>query len=527
MKPPLKRLFVVGSGPAGVSVSMALLKRGLPVTMLDVGRAIEPDLAQEIVEMRGKSFLSEKDLIQLKGGVEAGMSGVDEKKLFGSSFVNGCSDHFRLEKSNASLYLSFAKGGLSNLWGRNLMPLCRDDMRDWPLAEDALDHYYKRVLDYVPLAGRDDFLGQLLPLYTTSPGPMVLSGQADQLDKYFHRHAKDLKDKGFTFGQSRLAACFDGSWKRSDECRRCGLCLYGCIYENLYTSLWTLDELCGNKSFTYSSGYMVDFIEKSHDGLIIHAIKESDRSPVAFEADKVFIAAGAVASTRIVLKSKKMYNVPVNFKVSDYYILPSLTLFSKKNVVEEALNTCCQYYLQLNDRQIDSRLITMQVYTYNDYYYKAIKKALGIFFPFFQRPVRFLLDRFVVVLCYLHSDNSAHMKFCLKDDDLLQVTGINNPESQRIVSRLKRRLWKSFGKTGLFPLPFLGREQKIGLSVHFGASLPMSDVAAGLHTDIYGGVDGLDGLHVVDAAVFPAIPATSPTFVIMANAYRIGAEVEV
>jgi hypothetical protein len=55
----------------------------------------------------------------------------------------------------------------------------------------------------------------------------------------------------------------------------------------------------------------------------------------------------------------------------------------------------------------------------------------------------------------------------------------------------------------------------------------MSEEASGLQTDRFGRVQGLEGLHVVDAAAFPSIPATSPTFVIMANAYRIGMEVEI
>ena len=408
-----------------------------------------------------------------------------------------------------------------------MMILCEDDMRDWPLHPDALDQYYSRVLEYVPLAGKKDRLEQLLPLHTSTPGYMKLSGQAEKLDKRLHLHSEYLEDQGFSFGQSRLAACFDGSWGRSDKCRQCGLCLYGCIYSDLYTAAWTLDDLCQNENFTYLSGHMVDYLERGQNDLAVYTIKEADSSSVVFRADKVFLAAGSVASTRIVLKSKKMYNVPVNFKVSDYYILPTFTLFSKSNVVDEALNTCCQYYIQLNDCVVDSRLITMQVYTYNDYYYKAFKKAAGIFFPLLRRPIHWLLDRFVVVLCYLHSDNSAHMQFCLKENDLLEVVGVNNPESQKIAQRLKWKLWKSIGKTGLVPFPFLGREQKIGLSVHFGASLPMSKNANGLHTDTFGGVDGLDGLHVVDAAAFPAIPATSPTFVIMANAYRIGAEVKI
>ena len=517
----------MGSGPAGVSVSMALLNRGLRVTMLDVGRTMENGLSEEISRFRAKSSLSKEDIDRLKGGVEVDVSGVEEKKLFGSSYVNKPSDHFRVEKRNSSFYLSFAKGGLSNLWGRLMMPLSRDDMQDWPLPKEVMERYYRRVLQYVPLAGRKDRLERLLPLYTLNPGPQEFSEQARKLDKHLHRHVEDLEKQGFFFGQSRLAACFDGSLARSDKCTRCGLCLYGCVYDDLYTSAWTVDELCKNKNFRYLSGYVVDFIEKGLDGLTIHAKKDNDGSAASFRADKVFLAAGSMASTRIVLKSKKMYNIPVDFKVSDFYILPSFTLFSKRNVVEEELNTCCQYFLQLKDRNVDSRLINLQVYTYNDYYYKAFKKAAGFLFPILQWPIRWLLNRFVVLFCYLHSENSSHLQLSLQDDDLLKVVGLRNPESRKILRRLKRKLWKFSGKTGLIPLPFFNGEQEIGYSVHFGASLPISESANGLNTDIFGSVDGLDGLHVVDAAVFPSIPATSPTFVIMANAYRIGMEVDI
>lgn len=523
----MKTLFVIGSGPAGVSVSMALLKRGFNVTMLDVGRTMEKEIVEDISRLRAKSVLSKEDINHLKGGVEVDVSGVDEKKVLGSSYANKPSDHFRVGKVNSRFYLSFAKGGLSNLWGRLMMPLCQEDAQDWPLPEGAMEQYYSRVLEYVPLAGRKDRLDRLLPLYTSNPGPQQFSEQAKKLDKHLHRHVEDLENQGFFFGQSRLAACFDGSLDRSDKCRKCGLCLYGCIYDNLYSSAWTVDELCRNKNFTYLSGYLVDYIEKGSAKLVIHAKKDADGSAATFTADKVFLAAGSMASTRVVLKSKKIYNVPVDFKVSDFYILPSLTLFSKRNVIEEELNTCCQYFLQLEDKNIASRLINLQVYTYNDYYFKAFKKAAGIFFPILQWPIRWLLNRFVVIFCYLHSDNSAQLKLCLNDDDLLQVEGLRNSESRKILKRLKLKLWKSFAKTGLIPFPFFRGEQEIGYSVHFGASLPISPKANGLNTDIFGRVDGLDGLHVVDAASFPSIPATSPTFVIMANAYRIGTEVEI
>ena len=522
----MKKIIVIGSGPAGVSVSMALLKRGMQVTMLDVGRNIEENHGNVLAAIRAKNSLTDYDKSRIMGSVEVDVSGVEEKKLFGSTYVNRLNDRFRIVQKNAWFYLSFAKGGLSNLWGRLLMPLSQQDLKDWPISGEVLAKYYKHVLEYVPLSGRKDRLERLLPLHTSAPLPHEFSDQAIKLDQRFHRYAEYLEKRGFSFGQSRLAACFDGSLERSDKCRRCGLCLYGCVYDNLYTSAWTVEELCRHEKFTYLSGYVVDYVHNDKNGLTIYSTKDDDGAPVYFNADKIFLAAGSVASTRIVLKSKKLYNQPVVMKYSDFYVFPSFTFFSKRNVVEEELNTCCQYFLQLEDSEVDSRLINMQIYTYNDYYYKAFKNAAGFLFPIFERVIRWVLDRFVVVFCYLHSDSSAHLNLTLKDDDVLEVVGFRNPESRKIMQRLKWKLWSVASKTGLLPAPFFLGEQKIGHSVHFGASLPMGQTAKDLQTDSFGRVDGLNGLHVVDAACFPAIPATSPTFVIMANAYRIGAEVE-
>jgi choline dehydrogenase-like flavoprotein len=41
-------------------------------------------------------------------------------------------------------------------------------------------------------------------------------------------------------------------------------------------------------------------------------------------------------------------------------------------------------------------------------------------------------------------------------------------------------------------------------------------------TDIFGRLAGSERIHAVDASVLPTIPATTITFTVMANAYRIG-----
>ena len=46
----MKKIYIVGSGPAGVSTASALLKRGYKVTMLDVGRKLEESILQKYPE---------------------------------------------------------------------------------------------------------------------------------------------------------------------------------------------------------------------------------------------------------------------------------------------------------------------------------------------------------------------------------------------------------------------------------------------------------------------------------------------
>jgi choline dehydrogenase-like flavoprotein len=59
-------------------------------------------------------------------------------------------------------------------------------------------------------------------------------------------------------------------------------------------------------------------------------------------------------------------------------------------------------------------------------------------------------------------------------------------------------------------------------SYHFGGSFPHARVPKdGLETDVLGRVEPWRSIHLVDASVFPTVPATTFTLTIMANAHRI------
>ena len=63
-----------------------------------------------------------------------------------------------------------------------------------------------------------------------------------------------------------------------------------------------------------------------------------------------------------------------------------------------------------------------------------------------------------------------------------------------------------------------------GRSYHSGGTFPMRAKPGKFETDILGQPTGLPGVHLVDASVFPSIPATTITLTVMANAHRIASE---
>lgn len=94
------------------------------------------------------------------------------------------------------------------------------------------------------------------------------------------------------------------------------------------------------------------------------------------------------------------------------------------------------------------------------------------------------------------------------------------PETERAIETTRRAL------RALGCLAPRGMAQVLprGSSVHYAGTLPLSDADREHTCRANGEVRGIPGLHVVDGAGFPWLPAKNITFTLMANAVRIAAE---
>ena len=517
---------VVGSGPASISAAMALVKRGLKVTILDGGKTLEPERQAVLDRLSGQSpeQWSTRDLDRLRGDDQSSRHGsIHSKRIYGSEYpYDDVAEPLVTERAHSPFHYSMARGGLSNVWGASILPARGADMEGWPITADDLAEHYRAVLDFMPSTGVRDELEELLPIYVRTERPLNPSRQIADLLADLRKGQSGLRKAGIHFGRSRVAV-------EAERCVYCGLCLYGCPYSLIYSSAQTLQRPIADGLVDYRPGHVVERLESTGSGVIVHA-QDAGGSAVRIEARRVFVGAGVVPSAWLALNSLGIFDESVTMLDSQYFIFPFFRFFRTPGVDKEQLSSLVQAFLEIDDPRVSRHLVHVEVFSYSDF----LKRAL------MATPLRFLLwnrwmqaqmfDRLLVLQCFLHSDDSSRLTLRLGRDThgrpKLDVKGVANRSAYWSSIRAGLKLAANGLKLRGVPIVPAMQFAEPGRSYHSGGTFPMRRSPGRLETDVLGQFSGLPGVHFVDASVFPSIPATTITLTVMANAHRIATQAE-
>jgi choline dehydrogenase-like flavoprotein len=516
---------VIGSGPAGVACAKALLARGADVLMLDAGIELEPGRAQIVRGLAGKksSDWPAGELAVLKEGMEADAKGVPLKMIFGSDFpYRETAEKIPWRGRGVGVRPSLALGGLSNVWGAAMLPFRDGDISDWPIKNPDLAPHYRAAAEITGLAARRDDLEELFPLHHENPSALQPGRQAGLFLRRLERHRDALHRRGWRFGQSRLAVRAADS-PRGSGCVYCGLCMYGCLYGCIFNSADTVRELRAEKKFRYQRDVVVTKVREDSGKVFIEGFHRRTREPLSFEANRVYLAAGVISTAQILLRSQDAFDQPLILRDSQYFLFPILFVRGARGVQAEALYTLSQAFIELQNPEISRRSVHLQIYTYSDIIGQALRKSLGPL-KFLARPLE---SRLLIAQGYLHSDESQTIEMTLKrsgEKDFLQLEAKPNPETRRVVKKVLRECLRQARRLGGVALPPMLQLADPGRGFHCGGSIPMRENPKPFESDLLGRPRGWSRVHVVDASVLPAVPATPITFSAMANAHRIGHE---
>lgn len=513
--------IVVGSGPTGVACARALARRGRPVLVVDAGLTLEPEreATRAALAALPRDQWSGEPMTAVTSA--SALHGPPVKTLYGSDYPYRALDAEGFTYAEgASVRASNAAGGLSTVWGGAMLPYGARELRGWPIGLADLELYYREVREFVPLAGASDHLAARFPLYGDPDAPLPLSSQGQALALDLERSRARLNRRNVVFGRSRLAV-------QSRWCVLCGLCLHGCPHQLIYRADATLNALRAEGAVTIRSGLTVQAVAETAQGVTVRAAA-ADGSPVSLDGARVFLAAGAIGTTAILMRSLGLHGETVRLLDSQYFLAPLLRWRGQAGVRTEALATLCQLFLEIDDPEVSADTVHLQVYGYSNILEGVIRARLGSAWRL--APQATILGRLMLIQGYLHSDHSGRIGLRLdRDGRRVSVTPEPHPSAAERVGRVTAKLLTlAADLKGLVAAP-LAEVTEPGRGFHHGGGWPMrrsAGVRSGEErsTDRLGRPGGLTRVHAVDASVFPTIPAPTITLTAMANASQIAAE---
>jgi choline dehydrogenase-like flavoprotein len=516
---------VVGSGPAGVACARALLDKGAEVTMLDAGLELEPDRAAAVRRLAGtpRTEWDDQSLRFMREGVDVEAGGIPLKLAYGSSFPYREPVPLPISAVGVGGKPSYARGGLSNVWGASVMPFRGAEMAGWPITLEELEPHYRAVAGLIPYAAASHNLQAGFPLYHEAPQALRPSSQASAFLRDLEAARTELLARGITFGRSRLAVQAQSNGQPG--CVYCGQCLYGCPFGYIFNSSTTLEQLKTHARFTYRGDSVVRSIADDDSGVKLHGVGAAGGATFTIAAERAFVACGIFSTARILLTSLGALGKTIRAVDNCYFLLPLLRYRSEPEATREALHTLAQVFVEVLDPAIGPHGAHLQVYTYNDLFRAQLRNMLGPTHSLFGALAdRALLGRLLLIQGYLHSDLSAGIEITLRDDGTLVLSAKPNPRTRQALGALKRKLWAERRAMRALALNPAMRVGAPGRGFHTGGTFPMRTNPAPFETDRLGRPHGMSRVHLVDASVFPTLPATTITFSVMANAHRIGAE---
>lgn len=518
-------VIVVGSGPAGVSATFPLVEAGLRVLMVDGGK-------QASLRPPGEDFLSTRahDAEQWKWMVGKDFHALKMRDAVSPKLrvpsqayaFDGFSRGNQVEGKEFISVGSLAKGGLSNAWGCGVARLSVDELAALPFPGSEMMASYAKVSRRIGISGRsDDDMADYFGLDEFAQPPIPMDELHTWLSRRYAKQRVELHSQGFILGRSRVAALSADIADRQ-ACNLSGNCLWGCSRGSLYSAVYDLPALRKHSNFNELSGFVVDGLCRENDCWAVTGQIVSDGERRVVTAGKIVLAAGTLATTRIVLNAlNHRHSIPMLSSPTAAFLLWLPGLLGAQRSPGFGLGQL-SFTLSLYDgiSAFGSTFSTTGILMSEFARHMPMSRRYGVDL------LKGLLSSCVVGNLFLPGQLTK-AKVRLNVDGSLVVSGKYSDSVTPLMDEARKKLNKAYWSMGALLLPGSFTVGLPGGDIHYAGTLPMRDKPVIGETASLGEVKGMDGVYVVDGACLPILPAKSHTLTIMANADRIGSSIAV
>jgi choline dehydrogenase-like flavoprotein len=511
-------VIIVGSGPAGVSAALPLVTAGLRVLMVDGGSS--QTVAYPEVDYLTLRTSSDQQWRSMVGGDFLALNRRDavSPKLRVPSHAFAFDDfqsRNRIQSEEFVAMGSLATGGLSNAWGCGVGRYSSQELADFPFAADELDASYRRVCRRIGVSGQagDDMSGYL-GLDDCLQPPIPMDALHEGIYDAYVRRRHRLNSGGFMLGRSRVAALSQALGERQ-ACSLSGNCLWGCARRSLYSANEDRASLLRHENFREMRGFLVDGVSRTGAYWTVRGGLAKDKK-TSISARKVLLAAGTLATTRIVLCALELREkIRLLSCPTAAFMLWLPHYLGRSSGPGFALGQH-SFALQLSGgyTAFGSTFSTTGIPVTEFLRAVPLRRRYGVDL------LRVLLSSCVVGNVFLPG-RLSNAEVVLQSDDSLKVAGSYSDLVSEVFAEARKVLRSSYLSMGAVMLPRSFTVGRPGSDIHYAGTLPMRRSPSRGETDAYGEVAGLKDLHVVDGACLSSLSEKSHTLTIMANADRI------
>ena len=522
--------LVIGSGAAAAGAALALSRRrDIQITVVDIGLQLEAERKQ-LVTTLADSSPNEWDVRAVeamsKQSVSSRNLSIPEKRIFGSDYPfrnAGQLTGLTVFGGATTSLISSAYGGFSNVWGSQIMPFTAQIFESWPVTASSMRGHYKAILHEIPFAGEEDDLATRFPLMRPPvPLPKMSSRSLRVLNAY-EKNKTRLNCLDITAGKARLA--FDAT-----KCVRCKMCMTGCPYGLIYSAAQTFDALRRTNHVMFYGGLLALKIVEDVSKVSVITKEIATGRVCRFEADRVYVACGAIGTARLVANSLGLFDADLSMLESRQFILPLLSAHATEDPRQKRDFTLNQFNMIVAPDGSEIDISTLHFYTFNPAFIDGLPSVLR------ARSAEWiqvqLLRRLTVAFGYLPSWNSPRLRIHVGSPSKhLSLPDIHissegaPPGHNQMLRAVMLRLLQAARLLDLYPVIPMLRLSPGGKSYHWGGSFPHVNNKSSIYSsDRLGRVGSWERIHLVDASVFPSVPAMTFGLTVMANAHRIASE---
>lgn len=523
--------IVIGSGPSGAMAAQSLVEAGADVGMIDVGfydKSYDGKIPETDFVSARKSDLTQHEYFLGRNfeGISFGKIKTGPQLTPPRHFVSrGTETWLPVVSDNFHPMESLAYGGLGGAWGLACFVYSKPEIKAAGLNEKFLFDAYRVIADRIGISGaRDDGLPYCLQGLENIQNAPRLEPALNGIYSCYQKKRLLLNNDGIFIGRTPLAI-LTTDLKERKSTGYTDMDFWANHGNSAYRPAITLDNLRKQPNFSYYKDRLAMRFLDQDEGVEITVRRVDETKDEKFYCKKLILAAGALGSARIVLRSLGhiQNKLPILSGGYYYYACFQPRMFGKEAETKKISYSPLSLFYDKDKNGFD--ITTVMFYTYSSLMLFRLANELPFDFSDTLRLLKLGYPSLVIAGLH-HFDKGSPDRYIQLIKDESSPTGdklfvhyelsdsemLENMEREKVIKRALRRL-------GCYPVKRI--DPGYGSSIHYGGTLPFDDAGKPLTLSADGKLNGAQNVYVADGSGFRYMPAKGPTLTLMANAHIV------